>query len=104
MKLSRQSNGCQRNRAISRMRRCLDVVQAANRSKPISDLEMTPSHQDASPADSPQTLFSWAWRAAAVGSVALLAFAPGLFAPSFVDEYAYTTQSFYADLFVEGKF
>jgi len=49
-------------------------------------------------------LRSLTWKAAAVACLALAVFAPGLFAVSFVDEYAYITQSFYADLFFEGQF
>jgi len=44
------------------------------------------------------------WTAAAIVGLALAVFASGLFAVSFVDEYAYITQSFYADLFFEGQF
>jgi len=65
---------------------------------------MKPSRQDSRPADSPQALVSWPWKAAAIACLALAVFAPGLYAASFVDEYAYIGQSFYADLFFEGQF
>ncbi|MFI5460674.1 MAG: ArnT family glycosyltransferase [Isosphaerales bacterium] len=65
---------------------------------------MKPSRQDSRPADSPQTSLSWPWKAGAIACLALAVFAPGLYAASFVDEYAYIAQSFYADLFFEGQF
>ena len=104
MKLSRQSSGCQRNRSISRMSRCVYLVQSLNRSRPFSDMGMTPSHQRTRPADSPQTLRSWFWKAAAIACAALAVFASGLFADYFEDEYAYISQSYYADLFFAGRF
>jgi hypothetical protein len=45
----------------------------------------------------------WIGRSAVIAAVALAVFAPGLVAKPFVDEYAYITQSFYADLFFEGE-
>jgi 4-amino-4-deoxy-L-arabinose transferase-like glycosyltransferase len=66
-------------------------------------MEMAPSNQDFRPADPPQTLMSWIGKLAAIGCLALAVFAPGLGAGSFVDEYAYITQSFYSDLFFEGQ-
>jgi len=65
---------------------------------------MTPSHQCSLPADSPQTLLSCIGKAAAIGCAAIVVFASSLSAKSFEDEYAYITQSFYADLFFTGKF
>ena len=65
---------------------------------------MTPSHQRNRPADSPQTLRSWFWKAAAIACAAMAVFASGLFATFFEDEYAYISQSYYADLFFAGRF
>ena len=65
---------------------------------------MTPSDQRIRPADSPQTLRSWFWKAAAIACAALCVFASGLFATYFEDEYAYISQSYYADLFFAGRF
>jgi len=64
----------------------------------------TPPEERTCPADSPQTLRS-RWRiAAAVACAALAVFASGSFATSFEDEYAYISQSYYADLFFTGNF
>jgi 4-amino-4-deoxy-L-arabinose transferase-like glycosyltransferase len=41
--------------------------------------------------------------AAAIGGIALCVFGASIFAKSFADEYAYITQSFYADLFFTGQ-
>jgi len=46
---------------------------------------MAPSHQDSRPADSPQTHLSWIGKAAAIACLALVVFACGLRAASFVD-------------------
>ncbi len=59
----------------------------------------TPPEQRARPTNSPQSSASLLRRAAAIGCLALTLFAFGLFDDSFVDEYAYITQSYYADLF-----
>ena len=104
MKLSRQSTGCQRNRTISRMTCCVYLVQSLNRARLLFDMGITPSDQCIHPADSPQTFLSWFWKAAAIGCAALCVFACSLSAPSFEDEYAYITQSYYADLFFAGRF
>jgi hypothetical protein len=65
---------------------------------------MTPSDQRSRPADSSQTLRSWSWKAAAIACAAVAVFASGLFGPYFEDEYAYISQSYYADLFFAGRF
>ncbi len=80
------------------------VMQPLNRSTSLPGMGMTPSHQRSRSADSPQTLLSCTWKAAAIGCAAIAVFASSLSAKSFEDEYAYITQSFYADLFVSGKF
>jgi 4-amino-4-deoxy-L-arabinose transferase-like glycosyltransferase len=59
----------------------------------------TPPDQRICPADSPQTLRSRLWIAGAVACAAVAVFASGWFAASFEDEYAYISQSYYADLF-----
>src|SRR5438067_10068998 len=64
----------------------------------------TPPDQRARPADSPQTSMSSAGMAATLGGIALALFACGLCDNSFVDEYAYITQSYYADHFFRGDF
>src|SRR5437762_3422666 len=64
----------------------------------------TPPDQRARPADSPQTSRSSAWIAAAIGGIALALFAWGVTDKSFADEYAYITQSYYADHFFRGDF
>ena len=104
MKLSRQSSGCQRNLSISRMTRCVYLVQSLNRSRPFLDMGMTPSHQRSCPADSPQTLRSRSWKVTAIACASLAVFASGLSATYFEDEYAYIAQSYYADLFFGGHF
>jgi 4-amino-4-deoxy-L-arabinose transferase-like glycosyltransferase len=79
-------------------------MQPLNRSRPFLDMGMMPSHQCTRPADSPQTLRSWFWKAAAIACAAMAVFASGLFAKYFEDEYAYIAQSYYADLFFAGRF
>ena len=64
----------------------------------------TPPGQCARPTNSPQSSASLSRRAIAIGCLALTVFAAALFDDSFVDEYAYITQSYYADLFFEGQF
>src|SRR5229473_2211802 len=63
---------------------------------------ITPPDQRSRPADSPQTSVSSARMAGAVACVALAIFAGSVTDDSFVDEYAYITQSYYADLFFSG--
>jgi hypothetical protein len=65
---------------------------------------ITPSHQCASAADSPQALRSWYWTAAVIAIAAIAVFAGGLFAKFFEDEYAYISQTYYSDLFFAGRF
>ena len=64
----------------------------------------TPPEQRARPTNSPQSSASLSRRVLAIECLALTLFAFGLFDDSFVDEYAYISQSYYADLFFEGKF
>ncbi len=52
MKLSRRSDRCQRNRAISRMSLCVYLMQPLNRSALLSDIGMTPALKHAPPAKS----------------------------------------------------
>ena len=66
-------------------------------------MRLTLPDQRVHPTNSPQTSVSLSQRATALGGLALIVFAFGLFDESFVDEYAYITQSYYADLFFEGK-
>ncbi len=103
MKLSRQSGGCQRNRTISRMTLDDSSVQPLHRSRPLWNSGMTPSHQNERSADSPKLSISSICKLVAI-CAALLVFAGGLFSKSFVDEYAYITQSYYTDLMLEGRF
>ena len=63
----------------------------------------TPPEQRTRSTNSPQSSASLSRRAAAIGCLALALFAIGLFDDSFVDEYAYITQSYYTDLFFGGK-
>lgn len=63
---------------------------------------MTPSHQKALSAESPRSVISWSAKALALGSVALAVYASSIRAQPFEDEYAYITQSYYADLFLRG--
>ena len=82
---------------------CVYLVQSLYRSRPFSTMGTTPPDQHARPADSPQTLRSRLWIAAAVACAGLAVFASGWFAASFEDEYAYISQCYYADLFFAGK-
>jgi hypothetical protein len=64
---------------------------------------MTPSQQNERSADSPKSSISSICKLMAICAV-LLVFGGGLFSKSFVDEYAYITQSYYTDLMLEGRF
>jgi 4-amino-4-deoxy-L-arabinose transferase-like glycosyltransferase len=64
---------------------------------------MTSSHQCNRPPDSPQSILSLSLKAVAVACAATAIFASGLSARSFEDEYAYISQSYYANLFFEGR-
>src|SRR5690349_6243238 len=64
----------------------------------------TPPDQHARPSDSPQSATSLPRLAAAIGCLALAFFAVAVTDVSFVDEYAYITQSYYADHFFRGEF
>ena len=85
------------------MRLDVSIVQPLHRSRPLSDTGMTPSQQNERSADSPKSSISSICKLVAV-CAALLVFAGGLFSQSFVDEYAYITQSYYTDLMLEGRF
>jgi hypothetical protein len=79
------------------------LVQPLNRVTSDTDTEMATPYQYSRPADSPRPAASHAWKAAAIGCVAVCLFGAGIFSKSFVDEYAYITQSYYADLFFTGQ-
>jgi 4-amino-4-deoxy-L-arabinose transferase-like glycosyltransferase len=64
----------------------------------------TPPEHHARSTNSPQAAGYLSRRAAVLGLLALALFAANLFANSFVDEYAYITQSYYADRFFGGQF
>src|SRR5580704_15898405 len=85
------------------MRRDVSVVQPLHRSRPLSDTGMTLSQQNDRSAESPKTSISSICKLVAACAV-LLVFAGGLFSKSFVDEYAYITQSYYTDYLLEGRF
>jgi 4-amino-4-deoxy-L-arabinose transferase-like glycosyltransferase len=79
------------------------LVQPLNRVTSDTDTEMATPYQYSRPADSPRPAASHAWKAAAIGCAAVCLFGAGIFSKSFVDEYAYITQSYYADLFFTGQ-
>ncbi len=66
-------------------------------------MRLTPPEQRLSPANFPQPSASLGWWSAAVAAAALAVFSTGLFDSPFADEYAYITQSYYADLFFAGR-
>ncbi len=63
---------------------------------------MTPSQQKAHSAESPQSVMSWTGKALALGCTAFAFYAWSIHAKPFEDEYAYITQSYYADFFFRG--
>jgi 4-amino-4-deoxy-L-arabinose transferase-like glycosyltransferase len=66
-------------------------------------MRLTPPGRHSRPSNFPQSLASL-WRLGAqIGLVATAVFASGIRDPSFVDEYAYITQSYYSDLFFGGR-
>jgi hypothetical protein len=65
---------------------------------------IAPSRNQSRPADFPQPSRSKPWTAAAIACAALVVFAFSLSAKSFEDEFAYISQSYYADLFFSGRF
>jgi 4-amino-4-deoxy-L-arabinose transferase-like glycosyltransferase len=65
---------------------------------------MTLPHQRERPADFPQSTRYRLGMGLAIGCVATGVFASGVFARFFEDEYAYISQSYYADLFFQGRF
>jgi hypothetical protein len=67
-------------------------------------MALTPPDQRIHPAHFPQTATSLAKLAAGVTIAALALFALGVTDESFVDEYAYITQSYYADHYFRGDF
>ncbi len=64
---------------------------------------MTLSFQQSRPAKSAQTGMSWIWKALALGCASLAIYGSNIHATSFEDEYAYITQSYYADHFFKGE-
>ncbi len=83
---------------------CVYLMQPLNRSALLSDIGMTPALQHAPPANSTRFRFTRGRNAAVIFGVALLAFGSSLRARYFDDEYAYITQSYYADLVLAGRF
>ncbi len=79
------------------------LFQPLNRATSHTDTGMVPPDQVSRPADSPQPAASQTWTAVVIGCAALCVFGASIFSKSFVDEYAYITQSFYADLFFTGQ-
>ena len=66
-------------------------------------MRLTPPEQRSRPSNFPQSSASM-WRlGGAIACLALAVFTLGIFDDSFVDEYAYITQSYYSDLFFGGK-
>jgi 4-amino-4-deoxy-L-arabinose transferase-like glycosyltransferase len=65
---------------------------------------ITPSDQRLQAAESPQAFKSGFWIGSAIAAIALVVFGLGLTAKSFEDEFAYITQSYFADLFFAGRF
>lgn len=66
-------------------------------------MRLTPPEQRLSPANFSQPSASLGWSVAAIAAAALGVFSTGLFDSPFADEYAYITQSYYADLFFSGR-
>ncbi len=79
-------------------------MQSLNRSALLPDTGMTLSLNRARPVDSMRPFIPRAWQAALIFGAALAMFASGIHAKWFEDEYAYISQSFYADLFFAGSF
>ncbi len=79
------------------------LVRTAKSKSFDSDSGMTPSHQSGRSANSPRPSISLAWLTAGVVIASGLTFALGLADKPFVDEYAYISQSYFADLFLEGR-
>jgi 4-amino-4-deoxy-L-arabinose transferase-like glycosyltransferase len=65
---------------------------------------MTPAYQKTLSAKSPHSLISWSGMALVLGCTALGVYAASIHAKSFEDEYAYISQSYYADVFRRGAF
>jgi hypothetical protein len=78
---------------------CVQLMQSLNRSSLLSETGMTPALEHAPPAISARFRISRTWNAALIFCAALLVFGSSLRAHHFADEYAYITQSYYADLF-----
>ncbi len=66
-------------------------------------MRLTPPEQRSLTSKFPQPSVSGKRLAAAVGAIALAVFAAGIDDAPFVDEYAYITQSYYSDLFFQGR-
>ena len=79
-------------------------MQPLNRSALLSDIGMTPAAKHARPANSARSRISPAWNAALIFGAAILVFASSFNAKFFEDEYAYISQTYYADLFFTGQF
>jgi 4-amino-4-deoxy-L-arabinose transferase-like glycosyltransferase len=79
-------------------------MQPLNRSALLSDIRMTPAVKHACPANSTRFRISPKWNAALIFFAAILVFASSLNAKFFEDEYAYISQSYYADLCFTRQF
>ena len=79
-------------------------MQPLNRSAFLSDNGMTPALTQAPPAKSARIRIKATWKPALVFCAAIVFFGLGIDTRYFDDEYAYITQSYYADLFFGGKF
>jgi 4-amino-4-deoxy-L-arabinose transferase-like glycosyltransferase len=79
-------------------------MQPLNRSAFPSDIGMTRAINHARPANSARFRITRTLHAALIFCAAIVVFASGLNARFFEDEYAYISQSYYADLFFTGRF
>ena len=81
------------------------LMQPLNRSALLSDIGMTPALKHAPPANSTRFRIDPALeRGGDLRRGARLSSGSSLHAKYFEDEYAYITQSYYADLFFSGQF
>ena len=79
-------------------------MQPLNRSVLLSDIGMTLALKHASPAISTRFRITRTWNAALIFGAALLIFGLSVRSKYFEDEYAYISQSYYADLFFTRQF
>jgi hypothetical protein len=79
-------------------------MQPLNRSALLSDIRMTPAVNHARPANSARFHIRQTWNAALIFFAAILVFASSLNDKFFEDEYAYISQSYYADLCFTRQF